>query len=749
MKKFLTILLALVLALSVFALIACNDTETPEEKPEGAIRLRSEAVLNLQVGDVYKLVFDAKYGDKNAKNDVNFASSNDSVVTVDAFGNITAVGAGEETVTISLKQDESVTATVTCKVIKTFFMTKATHSAGNVDPTTADSKGWVRIMPGEQTQLLVSECAENWYFKTKLEHTGDTGADSSGRWGIGSFLVDDTHAIGNTMAWFGFQSTDHANKRYTPYVGGWRVQSGGNDPEIPFADPMTNAGTAVFEMIRYGTELYCTVTVGEQVAKYVYSTPSLAGKATYPGVYSQRQELFVSEFEATSNLQQVIAKLSAFQVAEAVEIEGLSSDLLSGDTYTLHAKVLPATTFDKDVTFSLKQAVEGVSITAQGVLTIGASVTGEITVVAKANSSNAQTEKTFTVNAKQTNDSELFDINNVVGVLGQNFTLADNSVTFTGGTNFVALNAKSAKWAVTFKTTSYKVGVFSADAGFCSYAGAYLDNGQIRFVTINGITNTFFKTAAEYEVTVIRDGNYMLVVVNGLLVDRFNANIAGDTMPVIAAEGVATTVAEIALVKEASEVDALIAAYPFTVGSDVTVNGNGSYTLIAKDYGNSKADINWPPVNNYQNGLKFANTVTGNYTIEFTMSNVKPYGSNADGKVLIYLRSETATSSLQFTFKGQTGAVETKFCPNLNDATWDEYAMPEGFNLMGADPVKVKVVKTATKVELYLNDTLVFENHSGLNNNGYWNANTLCTPGIGTFKCGVTISNVSLTINND
>mgnify|MGYP006990178276 CR=1 FL=1 len=72
---------------------------------------------------------------------------------------------------------------------------------------------------------------------------------------------------------------------------------------------------ATLEIIRFDTEHYFTVTVGNQVAKYVYSCPSLAGTPTYPGVYSQRQRLYVSEFEATSNVDEVIAKLNNFQKA--------------------------------------------------------------------------------------------------------------------------------------------------------------------------------------------------------------------------------------------------------------------------------------------------------------------------------------------------------------------------------------------------------------------------------------------------
>ena len=187
-----------------------------------------------------------------------------------------------------------------------------------------------------------------------------------------------------------------------------------------------------------------------------------------------------------------------------------------------------------------------------------------------------------------------------------------------------------------------------------------------------------------------------------------------------------------------------------SVGAYVTDNGEGSYTIAKKSFG-AQSDIDWPPVNNYENGLKFAQTVTGDFTMEFTMSGFDPMTVNGeiDAKVLVYLRSESKTASLQFCFKQNAGdsAVRITFCPNLNDATWNEYTHDclNSFN----QPVAVKVVKKADRAELYINGERVFADISGMNNNGFWTESTPFTPGIGTYRCGVTLSNVSLTVGNE
>ena len=162
----------------------------------------------------------------------------------------------------------------------------------------------------------------------------------------------------------------------------------------------------------------------------------------YPGVYSQRQRLYISEFEATSNLEEVVAKLNNFQKAESVVINGVSSGLEQGETYNLVATVLPETTFDKGVKFTLKEAVEGVSITENGALTIGAEATGEVTVVATATSSDANVERTYSIKAKAQSAHAIVDTNKAVGA-SDKYSLSETAVTYKANSGKVYLDRKS------------------------------------------------------------------------------------------------------------------------------------------------------------------------------------------------------------------------------------------------------------------------------------------------------------------
>lgn len=764
-KTIISLISALTLTVPVLGLAACGGDDGTANNPpistvDDSIRLNSESEQALRVGDEDKIIYDAKADGKVVKNGVNFVSSDPSVIRVDEYGNIEAVGVGKATVTLTLKNNENVTAKVNYTVTKTFFMTKVGYCNGNVDLSTAELDGWVHVAEGEQAQLLVSECAEQWYFSAKIEHSGRTGQDSSGRWGVGSFLVDDAHALGNVMMWFGFQPTNHATQTYTPYVGGWRVMSGGNDPEITISTAMENANIATLEIIRNGIDHYCTVTVGNRVEKYVYSCPSLAGIPTYPGVYSQRQELYLSEYKALVGEEQVLEKLNNFQVAEKVAIDGLSSKLYAGDTYDLKATVSPDTTYNKNVTFALKEPVEGVSITEAGALTIGTGVTGEVTVVATATSGdNVTAEKTYTVIAKTESAHDLFDTNMILGEEGE-YTLGDDSITFPKmGDVYVPLKEQSSKWAVSFngKADSGKLGVYSVKSGYTDYVSVEIDNGYLLYGMRGSEKKIACNTAATNAVTFARDGSFYYIAVNGRLVDRFYAPLAGDTIPVI--YGSAIGIASDVTLASGEAADEILGAYKFTVGKYVTDNGDGSYTIAAMQFTDPTGkvnDINWPPVNNYENGLKFANTVKGDFTIEFDMIDARPLavGGKIDSKILIYLKSETKTASLQIVFKSDDANVanaKIAFCPNLNDATWTEYDTDLGFLRQSPEePIHITVVKRADVVEFYVEHIYLrqFEGNPGLNNLGYWDENTECTPGIGTFNCGLTVSNLKLTVGS-
>ena len=188
------------------------------------------------------------------------------------------------------------------------------------------------------------------------------------------------------------------------------------------------------------------------------------------------------------------------------------------------------------------------------------------------------------------------------------------------------------------------------------------------------------------------------------------------------------------------EINTKTDSYSFATGAFVT-RTEGKYILASKDFG-SATNINWPPVNDYENGLKSTKTFTGDFEIEFTVSDIKPMLKNGeyDSKLLVYVRSESTTASIQFVIKGTPANPTVAFCPNLNDATWNEYPATNVNLLDGSHTIKV--IKRADYVELHIDGQRVFEGNPGLSCSGYWANGTVFTPGISTFLCGATVSDV-------
>lgn len=750
MKKFIVIFLSILFALSLTGLVACGKDNSTTPPTQMKLTVNTDKQLELNVGDMYKIAYRVSGTTKG----VTFTSSNEDVLTVDAFGNLTPKAKGEATVTVALVENPTIKSSITVTVTKTFFNRKTGYKNGGID-LTYEGDGFVRITGG-QTQLLANDSGENWYFKVNLDHTGRyTSDDAQGRFGVGSFYVTDSVAIGEVMAWFGFKPDFISKRTFIPYVGGWRVQTNGQDPEISMLDDgeildCSGEHGATFELIRYGTMHYIKITGKDKVAKYAYDCPSLEGKATYPGIYAQNQIIDVWDFEMTTDSAEIMEKLNNFQVAEEIELNGIGDKLFAGETYRLSSTVLPMTTFDKSVTYSVSPAVDGVTL-KDNVLTIGENVTGTVTVVATANSNTEVTaSKTFTVSKKAQSTSTVLDTGAVVG---DNATLGEDSIS-ANGTTYVPLLTLGNAWGVSFKlsatSTSGKVGLLAATKGYFDYTDFSLSlEGNKRTMSYGTLGSTY-KTFAylndgaslsSVDVEILKYTNVYYVSINGTLVKKLTiSENSEEYMPVLYTDG---AVAEFTSIKmyTLDEINTKIDSFSFATGAFVTKTEDGKYILASKDFG-SATNINWPPVNDYENGLKSAKTFTGDFEVEFTVSDIKPMLKNGeyDSKLLIYLRSESTTASIQFVIKGTPANPTVSFCPNLNDATWDEYPITNVNLLEGSHTIKV--VKRSGYVELHIDGQRVFEGNSGLSNNGYWSNSTVFTPGISTFLCGATLSDV-------
>lgn len=773
-----TAVIAIMLSAIMALFVGCSSTTDDGAKPSGksqAIILRSESSYELLVGSQVNLV----YSTRPAQLSVVCSSSDDGVVTVDRFARVTAVGAGCATVTISLEDNPAENVIVSFVVKRNNFMTQSGYHNGAIDFGKQEEGGDVKIN-GSQTQLLANACGQNWYFKTHIEHRGYAEGDKYGMWGVGSFLVDAGHSIGDTMFWYILRDSGTVGELSAMY-GGWRYATGIMHKETPITQQKFPVANGVdFTIIRRGITHYVIAEFKDangdsQSFKYVYDVPLFANTDTFPGVFGQQQKLTVSNYSMSNNEQEVLRELAKFQVAESIDFNGLTDLLVVGD-YKLTSTVMPLFTIDKSATYALKSAVGGVSLQTDGTLQISSEAVGKsfTAIATAASNSQATKEKTYTVIAKPESDSVLFDTGMNITVKGSSganargvqYLSSGTDVTVTArstesGDAYIPLAHSSANWRLTAKVQSRATSPDGVEMGIMSATGGIMDcvklaidyksadKSDIVFER-QGNTPVVFADGADTQgistLGLIKLGGVYYVEINGKFTKKITVDLDGATMPVLYTIGAGAYFTQVSLTTEVAQIQSYIDGKKYYVGSYAQTLGDNDYKLAAVDIGTSGTEsdtLDWPPDNDYANGIKSATSFAGNFQIEFTLSEISPLNLSGrfDAKVLVYLKSERVTSSLQFVIKRESAAspVTCKFTANLDDQTWTTYDLPSDVDIMNGAST-IKVVRRSDRVELYINGNRVYESEEFMNNNGFWNEDTVSTPGVGVFLCGARIA---------
>ncbi len=154
---------------------------------------------------------------------VTFESDNENVIKVDEEGNIEAVGEGTATVTITSKDDESITETVTVTVIKKTY--KVTYEfIGDVIPENVEAPEMKKYVDGSNVTVEADAAADGYVFSGWS--TEDAAVEN------GEFkITNDVHFVGSWSKLY--------NVTYE-YVG----EVPANATELPAKESYT-AGTAV------------------------------------------------------------------------------------------------------------------------------------------------------------------------------------------------------------------------------------------------------------------------------------------------------------------------------------------------------------------------------------------------------------------------------------------------------------------------------------------------------------------------
>lgn len=723
------------------------------------IKLRSSVNQELKVGEELKIVYSLENitlnkGETN-EDKVSITSSNEDVVTVDDWANATAVGAGEATVRIALKDDSSVYVEVFFKVTKTFFIQENGLKNGSIDFTDEDN-GSIMVNDG-QSQVLVNSLDTNWYFTTRIDRTGYTGNDNIGAWGVGSFLVNSSHPIGDNMFWLMLGNKGGNQNQVMVRYGGWRYNGASGQQDFAIDSAQHNIANGVYLTIARLNERHFMIADfgGGDVVKYSMDIEAYKDVATYPGVYGQNQKYLVSEFSVVTGEEATLEKLATFQPAESISMNVIDKRLDNNQTYQLSSEVLPESTVDKSVKYTLTQELDGVTLTEDGLLTIAANVEGTIKVKATSSVETIYDEVEFTIGDKVTGTG-LFNTERIYSTTSSAVSITDNSFTVSEGAAYIPLNITGEKWYVSFDVSNLgtvengtEVGLLSSIPGYMDYdefsiqyttaARRYIEYGRLN-ETYNEVAYDRDNASGTIAMGLIRDGEDYYLMANGKTIKHYTSDIVSST-PVIYSFGCNVSVTNVVATTNESEINEAMKD-KFYVGGYVDREGE-TYNLAAVDL--SDESSNWPPENDYANGLKLKESLTGEYIISFNMSNINPVlqaDGKYDGKVLVYFKSESVTCSLQFVIKGTPTKTTYSLVPNFNDNTWTEYELPSSIDL--TKEVKVEIIKTLDNVQLYIDGARVFQDETYMNNYGYWNANTVCTPGISSFLCGVTIKNPSI-----
>lgn len=736
--------------------ISTNQTSSSTQIP--GIRLRSSANQQLKVGEEIKIVYSLENITLNkgetTEDKVSITSSDEKVVTVDDWANATAVGVGEATVRIALKDDSSVFVEVFFTITKTFFVQENGLKNGNIDFTDEDN-GSIMVNDG-QSQVLVNSLDTNWYFTTRIDRTGYTGNDNIGAWGVGSFLVNSSHPIGDNMFWLMLGNKGGNQNQVMVRYGGWRYSGAAGQQDFAIDSAQHDISNGVYLTIaRLNERHFMIADFGNgDVVKYSMDVDAYKDIPTYPGVYGQNQKYLVSEFEVVTGEEATLKKLADFQPAESISMNVIDTRLDNNQTYQLTSKVLPETTVDKTAEYTLTQELDGVTLTKDGLLTIDANVNGQIKVKATSSVESIYDEVTFTIGDKVTGTG-LFNNDRIYETEANSVSVSSNSLTISQGDAYIPFNITGNKWFVSFDVTNNgtitndtEVGLLSTIPGYMDYdefAIQYTTNARryIKYGRLNGkydeVAYARDNTSSTISMGLVRDGSNYYLIVNGKTIKHYESDFASST-PVLYSKGCNISVTNVVATTTDSEINEAMKD-KFYVGGYVE-REEETYNLAAIDL--SKESSNWPPENDYANGLKLKESLTGEYIISFNMSNISPVNVNGeyDGKVLVYLKSESVTCSLQFVFKGTPSSPTYAIVPNFDDNTWTEHPLPSSIDL--TKEVKVEIIKTLDNLQLYIDGVRVFQDETYMNNYGYWNENTVCTPGISSFLCGVTIKNPSI-----
>lgn len=496
----------------------------------------SKTTASVDEGETVNLVYTVKKDGKTVTNKgVTLTSSDTDVLTVNSLKKqVTGVAAGTATVTATLTDIPSVTATATYTVNSTFFARSSDLKRGDIDFTN-EANGSIEIISGQAT-ALAKRASTEFVFRTTLTFTG--GLSNYTSVGVGSFMDNGDNALWFGLLGNGSDGTYSILRR--DFLAGWDNRR--DDIPTGYQNYKFGSGASIeFVIVRDGDDYW--YSIGGLCGTYHDASGLWTNETTWPGIFSQEKTLTASDFSVSYESDDIAAAKAECTktVAKLIINEAGTTALQRGTNFTYTVTKVAATEVTEAVVWELDKSemtagADGTTF-ENGKIVLALDAAGYVTVKASCGGATAQIR--IEIASEELNKST--DV--VAAYGGVDLDTETNKVTFTEARNHNNPNLDITQYnelAYMAKLLQTVKGNFTLEFKVANYKSTSTD--PVLLVSLGGKGNNFIITKTgirTYTYNSAADNSYMV----GELSAAFGASFdpaAEHSYKIVVADGVYT-----------------------------------------------------------------------------------------------------------------------------------------------------------------------------------------------------------------
>ena len=729
------------------SLAGCQSQDNPNPNPNPGpnnpvedtfeITLIGNTTRTLEIGKTDLVKFEISKNGVSSNEDFVYEIQGEAISFDKNTKTITALKAGKSTLIIKIKNHEESMIQIVYDVIETFFSRDIQRGDVNF---ANEGDGSVAINGGEAT-VVAKKSATKFIFKTTVTLPKNINVGTTSSFGIGSFVNNGDNAL-----WFGLRNDDGANDNiYSNYIrsfyDGWGAAS--FDGLMEGYENCSFDGPIKFELIRDGANYY--YSINNYYQKFV--DEKNYDKPTYPGIYSQKIPLTLSEYSVEYDEAKIKEAIDGYDKKPLASVKIKEKNkfrLLRGfsyqytaDAYPLNPDKKPELEWSIDKTF-MTTGKENTTV-KDGNLTIAPDASGSLTLICKAKGNENKDTLKITIlekadekendivkvtggvelddQGKITFPKEMIDIDGVINeqtyadatysAVLKNKLQRDFSIEFTVSNYVTKAQFPKLQFALGGGNNNFYV-AYKPD-GTCrveAFARGLFNDGQYRDGWFNSESfDNFNKDEPHnFKISVLKDGAYEVYLdgkklsfnMDGqnVILKRDFENFVADSNVKIATRGVS---AEVSNLKVANGVDEKLPTF-WKYNSNTTLINDKEFKMRLTSLGRGTKD-------NYGNRIIKTERLTNDFVIEY---DVDFSDATSDSKFVMKIGSfeyhvnnkiATATPMLEgYIFRGAWGGE------NINVTNKNTQDMLKAH---------VRLERKGTHIRYIVNDVVVGEDNNG------------------------------------